>query len=343
LACIGGFLVLVSLIVYAIAYKTRFQPESEFNPQSHKYHYVRDAQADNNKIIRDAKTNEKVAEVPLKEIFSDKNFELYRKGDDLEVVLEIKNDPRDDSGSSKAIITIPRAANIDEIGKPRKDSITVKQKELEQAIANFNAPISIPRVVEIGVDDTNGINEGVRGLIGQHMGELGDALASQTDAVTLFLFRLSSTDYSNYQPVQIPAGTTAEGARQILKEKLDQWLAQSSGTKSASSLATGLFNNLKVNQKVRKRQIFIFSDGLENMPETAKFYLAKLIPTYLDRSKWDQFDTGLSKFSSFPNLESADVTWYFVPQDWIQYNTVRQYWEHVMKDRCKAKSFNSVY
>ena len=329
---VSAFVILGGLgIVYAVFYKTRIKPAQDFNPQEHAFTYTRDADAD------------KVPEIPLADLFSAENIDKYQKGDGLTITLIILNDPRSSSPSSPEVFKIEKATDIRIKNRPRKDMIAAKKIEIEEAVARFLAPIPVPRMVEIGVDDTSGITPAIQTLIQTRIMSMAEEFTSEHNPTTIFLFRLTSTDYKKYKTLNIEKGTSKEQALAIVQEHMAEWLKEDTGTKPVSSLATGLFNVLRVNEKVRKRKIIIFSDGLENHPDTAKFYWAKYSDQYLDKSRWAAMDIAISKFKPFPNLNKAEVTWFYPPQDWIQYNTVQQYWEHVMVEKCGAASCKTEY
>jgi hypothetical protein len=157
------------------------------------------------------------------------------------------------------------------------------------------------------------------------------------------LFRLSDTDYLNYRSWEIAPGTPALEIDRLLETNVRQWLLADAGAKVSTSLATGLFNHLKLNREFRKRRILLFGDGLENHPSTVSFYQLRSDPGFLDRSRWDDIDRSISKFESVPDLRCADVTWYFTPYNWIEYRYVHRYWAHVLSDLAHANKVGVVY
>ncbi|MGH9630074.1 MAG: hypothetical protein ACRD7E_17290, partial [Bryobacteraceae bacterium] len=299
----------------------------------HVFAYERDALAKN--ITAD----------PFPVIFSEKNTELYEAGDGFAVTLRLNNDPENEYATTVKKVVLEKAADNNFDYPERRKLVQSKAAELKQRWAEFIAPLPVPRSVEIGVDVTDGVTEGLTNLVLFHLKDIEEKLVSPTDPTKILLFRLSNTYYREYRTWTVPPRQSAEDAAAALREATTGWLLKDRGRMPHSSVSTGLFNMLKINRDMRRRTIYIFSDGMENKPEvTADFYSA-LAGNHgvLDRAKWPDLDEKISAWESFPDLRYATVRWHFIPHDWKYYRSVHRYWEHVLQDKCKAQDVEVIY
>lgn len=318
-------------VLLFVVYDTWYKPRSVFNPRMITAQFDRDPYADD------------FPQVPIEEIFSESNVKGFEAGDGLTIQFRIINDPRNKGLTTSEPFTLERAPSFGFDNRGRRNYVDAKRQEVKRYIARFQAPIPIHRSVEIGIDDTEGITNELRALVLSNLSDLQHELTSAKDTVTLFLFRLSDTDYLRYRIWTLEPATPVPELKQIVRDAVEGWLLKDTGIKPRSSLATGLFNHLKFNSGIHRRNIRIFADGMENYEATASFYEAIRSPEYLKKENWLRLDAKLSRLESFPDLSQADVTWYFVPWAWPTYRTVHVYWEHVLRDMTHARNVTIVY
>jgi hypothetical protein len=261
------------------------------------------------------------------------------------VIFRISNDPRNGYRISEKIVRLEVAEQNFEYPTHARQ-VEEKKQVLKQCIAWFVATLPVPRSLEIGVDISHGVTESLKQLVLFHLKRVNDELVSpKDDPTTVLLFRLSNTDSRDYLTWNVPLKQTIDQAAAWLNQTLTEWALKYEGPKPRTSLSTGLFNMLKINKDLRRRAIYIVSDGMENNPGvTDVFYdAATKEPRLLDTRKWPELDEKLSAWESFPDLRYAKVRWYFPPHDWKYYRSVQRYWEHVLRDKCHAQQVEVIY
>ena len=326
---LAGLAVLVLLLlVSVIAYTVRPRDTHE-----HVFTYERDA------------LSEVIPTDPFSTVFSERNEELYRSGDGFTVILKVKNTPENDYETTINKVVLEQAAERTLNYPERRKVVDTKATELRKRIAEFIAPIPVRRSIEIGVDITDGVTDALRNLVLFYLADIEHSLVSSKDPTTVLLFRISDADYRNYRTWTVMPDESPQTAAAAFNEAVTGWLLKDEGPKTRSSLGTGLFNNLNINKDVRRRTIYIFSDGMENNPDlTDVFYPVRTGNRVLpDSSKWPEIDERISAWHSFPDLRYASVRWYFVPHEWKYYRDVQRYWKHVLNEKCNAREAEIIY
>ncbi len=313
---------LLSLIAGYLTYDNLTSGRREFQARHDKLTFT-----------RDALTNQ-TDHVPIDELFSPENEQRYLAGDGVTVVFRTINDPRKNYETTQEPCTLePWNTYFETTNPERRALVAAKKLEIIACADQFRKPLPIVRTIEVGVDDTEGVKPEFREFILRGLVGLDDTLTSDKDTTRIVFFRLSDADFRNYRAWNIEPGTSAERAKKAWDDNL-QWLLEDRGEKRNSSIATGLFNILSRNQDIRSRRILIFSDGMENSPTTASFYQALRDPRFLDPANYATLDESISKVQPFPNLKFATVTWEMPPLPGQHFHAVRQYWQHVLRERC---------
>ncbi len=332
LISLGALCIFIAVLgVWFVIYQTFIKPRREFNPQIAQFVFERDALED------------EIPVVPVLDIFSEEKISRYQNGSGFTAVFRILNDPRKKYGVNEESWTLPPSAGYEQTGnQARWQFIQDKGREFEAVVARFREPIPLVRSLEIGLDDTEGVNDQVRTWISHSLTGLEQELTSPKDTIKFFVFRLTDADYLNYQEFTIPAGTKVEAAKKSLEQGL-AWLLEARGQTRESAVATGLFNAMELSRDVRRRLILVFSDVMENSPATVSFYPVERNLAFLDQANWGILDAAISRYEPFPDLRYARVKWYFPPVKGTHFRAVARYWEHVLQKRCQAKEVETIY
>jgi hypothetical protein len=282
--------------------------------------------------------------VPLRDTAfpSTQDIERYCNGDGFLVTLTVRDDPRANYATSKKQVELQPATGWFDYPERRK-LVQAKLNELRLALDEFSAVIPIPQSVEVCIDVTDGVTASLKNLVLSSLDEFRTPLVHANGPVTLQLCRLSNTDHRDYRTWTIPADQTAEQVDRVLVPAVSDWLLHNDGPRPGSSIALGLFNVLKIQRDLRRRSVFIFSDGLETKVSSIFYRAATVNPDALAKSNWEKIDEQLSAWESFPDLRFATVTWHFVRHDFKFYRVVHRYWEHVLKDRTRARQVEIIF
>jgi hypothetical protein len=325
----AAVLLAISFVVFGL-YGTIVRPRLEFDPQNPGFLYQRDVLSDKIDSVR-------------ADLFSPENVQRYWRGDGFEATFRILNDPRKNYELSDIQCGVEPWKTFAQTSNPaRRQLVTQRQAEFQKCVADFTQELSILRSVEVGVDDTNGVNAELAEFVRRNVVGVVNSIirATKKDQVQLVFFKLSDIDAYDHRTYILNKDTRTEDVQRAWAEGLDGWLLRKRGATSQSSIVRGLFNALSRNGSIRKRQVFVFSDGMENSPETMSFYRMISATAPLDS---DALDARLANLAKFPDLKAAEVKWYFPPLRISNYKTVRDYWEHVLKDRCNSPGVEVLY
>lgn len=273
---------------------------------------------------------------------STQDIERYCSGDGFLYTFTLSDNPQANYAMSNNRVELQPATEWFDYPERRK-LVQAKLNELRKALDEFSAAIPIPQSVEVYVDVTDGVNAPLRNRVLSRLDDFRTALVHANGPVTLQLCRLSNTDNRDCRTWTIPANQTIEQVDLVLVPAVTGWLLRDDGPRPGSSLALGLFNMLKIQRDLRRRRVFIFSDGLETKVSNIFYRAATVNPDALAKSNWEKIDEQLSAWESFPDLRFATITWHFVPNDFKFYRAVHRYWEHVLKDRTRAKQVETIF
>ena len=322
------FLAAVSFGCFVV-FKTNIQPRLEYRPQSPLHLFERDA------------VSGELPSIPT--FFSTANLARYEQGEGFSVVFRVLNDPRDGYQTTNEKCGVEAwQGPYGEMDRPsRRALIAKRQGEFKECLAYFRATLPVLRTIEVGVDDTEGVNDRLRSFVRQSLKQsLGDperifrSGEATALATRLVFFRISDTAKFRYRSWEIRPETDVASAVKAYEAGLD-WLLAEAGRKDRTELAATLFKALKKNQDVAFRRILIFSDGMEYSP-FGFFYQVLKKPRFLDRSNYDVLDVGIKNIEKVPDLRRAQVTWFVPPHSRRYALDAAKYWEHVLEDLAKS-------
>ena len=310
-----------------VIFRTNIQPWQEFNPRTAEYLFVRDA------------TSGELPTVPT-DLFSTVNVDRYHKGDGFMATFKVANDPRKDFETTEERCGVESwGGSYGEMDNPfRRRRVAQRQTEFKKCLSHFMVTFSIRQSVEIGLDDTEGVDGGMRDFVtfnlerslGSPEGLLTSGEATRLSTRLVF-FRISRDLVPRRRFWEIEPGIGKEATKEIFENGL-KWLLAPASRKEETALADNLLNVFKDNQDVALRRIVIFSDGMENSPATTSFYRVFREPQFLDPPNYEALDKSISSLEGFPDLRSARITWYIPSYPGRHFRAVARYWEHVLKD-----------
>lgn len=329
-AAIAGAVVVVCFV----SYRTIIGPRMAFDPRVDSLVFERDALSDDN-----------MDHVPLDELFSPQNVDRYRDGDGFEAVFRVRHDPRAGGGTSEMRCGLEAWTRFAQTSNPaRRALISEREREFRRCVAEFGQGLSVPRSLEIGIDDTEGMDSELADWVRRTLADGNinvDRIFAMTrrDEVRLVFFRLSNIEAYDQRLYALGVGTSREEIERAWRGGLDDWLLVERAPRRRTSIARGVFNALSRNVEMLRREIHLFSDGMENS-EVTSFY--DIIDTSFDHA---ELDREMRELIRCPDAvpQAFDLTWHFVPRELPFYYRVRDYWEHVLTEICALPASTVLY
>lgn len=322
------------LVVCFVSYRTTIGPRLEFDPRVDSFVFERDALSDDTPD-----------QVPLDELFSPENVERYRDGDGFEAVFRVLHDPRAGGETSEVTCGLEPWARFAQTSNPeRRALISERETEFRRCVSKFRRRSSVSRSLEIGIDDTEGVDSELADWVKRTLTDGNVSVErvfemTRRDDVRLVFFRLSNIEAYDQRLYAIDTGTSREEIERAWRGGLDDWLLAERAPRQRTSIARGVFNALSRNGDMLRREIHLFSDGMENS-EFTSFY--EMIDTPFDQA---ELDREMRELIRCPDRvpPDFDLTWHFVPRELPFYYRVRDYWEHVLRDVCALPASTVLY
>jgi hypothetical protein len=202
---------------------------------------------------------------------------------------------------------------------PRKEQIEKAKAALAAKISFLN---SLQQRFLVVLDYTDGVDERLKGQLAnrlsadriQEMGKMGYEVGIFFHKVT------ESPSYNVMGPVIIPPGS-AKGAGQEQLDVMRETLLRSAKEERYSAIGTGIFNFLHEDGLHPGDHVLVFSDGIENDPNTISFE-----PSHPRSNKWsdplvlsDKENLAevearlLQATPTVPDLKGVVFDWYLPP------------------------------
>ncbi len=300
---------------------------------------------------RDAFTGS-IDNVPVEDLFSAENIEKYQNGLGFTAKFVLLNDPANNYRP-----TVMNTCGVEawqtyfETSAPERRALVEKRKaEFGRCVEEFrNAKVEVVRTIEVALDDTEGVNSQFQDFVRRSLEDVArpQNLASKIHTTRFYFFRLTDADYRDFRRREIAPGTDPALARQEWESGLE-WLLEERGPKKSSSIATGLFNALEMNEAVRLRQIYVISDGMENSPLTTSFYpVVRADPKFLETGRWADRDADITRYKNCAatgiGRDTVKVSWFMPQLPGLHFRSVQAYWQHVLRDVCRNKTAEVIY
>jgi len=323
-----------ALVVVFVSYRTIVGPRLHFDPREESFVFERDA------------LSEDIDPVPVDDLFSEENVARYRDGDGFAAQFLIHHDPRLDGRTSEIQCGLEPWSRFAETSNPaRRQLIAEREAEFRRCVAEFTQELLVSRSLEIGVDDTDGVDADLadfvrRALSNDQVTPEGIFEMTRRDEVRLVFFRLSDIEAYDQRLYTLEAGTSREEIERAWDEGLNLWLLEERPARERTSVARGVFNALSRNASIQKREVHVFSDGMENSPEVTSFY--EVVRNPIDHAR---LDAEMSELIRCPDPVPAvfEMTWHFTPLDLPFYYRIRDYWEHVLTEVCGLPAVAVLY
>lgn len=330
-AAIAGAVVVVCFV----SYRTIIGPRLGFDPRVDSFVFERDALSDDD-----------MDHVPHDELFSPENVARYRDGDGFEAVFRVHHDPRAGGETSEVRCGLEPWTRFAQTSNPeRRALISRRETEFRGCVAEFGRVLSVPRSLEIGIDDTEGMDEELADFVRRILADGNvtvDRIFEMTrrDEVRLVFFRLSNIEAYDQRLHALGVGASREEIERAWQGGLDDWLLVERAPRRRTSITRGVFNALSRNVDLPRREIHLFSDGMENSPEVTSFY--DIIDTSFDHA---DLDREMRELIRCPDAvpPAFDLTWHFVPLELPFYYRVRDYWDHVLREVCALPASAVLY
>ena len=321
-------------VVVFVSYRTIIGPRLSFDPRIESFVFERDA------------LSEEFGPVPVDDLFSEANVERYRAGDGFSALFRIHHDPGLGGETSEVRCGLEAWASFAETSNPARRALIERRKaEFRECAAEFIRKLSVPRSLEIGVDDTDGVDAGLAEFVRRTLSDeevTTDRIFETTriDEVRLVFFRLSGIEAYDQRLYILEADASREEIERAWEEGLNGWLLAERAPGDRTSIARGVFNALSRHPSIPRREIHVFSDGMENSPEVTSFY--EIVRNPIDTV---ELDAEMSELIRCPDTVPAAfaMTWHFVPLDLPFYYRIRDYWEHVLTEVCGLPAVAVLY
>jgi hypothetical protein len=275
----------------------------------------------------------------MKEYFSDEKIKAYEEGRGLKVDFQFLY--LGDIETPIQFIIDPWKTFEETSNPERREYISKKREAFEKLLKDCQVYKPHTWVIEIYVDNTDGVNKRYRDKIKEAMDDLNiEKNLSRKDKYEIYFYLLSNTDFLNVKKLSLDPDSPKEAVNN-LKEKIDLFYGDQ-GSQEQSSVATGFFNAATYNKAKKYRHLVIFTDGVENNDNTVSLYKD---PSLLEKANWPRLDEILTKFKPLPDLKRCKVNWYLPPQDTNTndrsplLNKAQDYWRHVL-EKAGVKSEN---
>jgi hypothetical protein len=334
----GAFaaVVLAMIFIYAMQYRVRVKPAQDYRVNAREITVVRDALWDLDKDVD-----------PVPDMFKPEDRVLYeREGRGFTVNFRIDNDPTNGYNTTTFSCGVkPWERYYETSASPRKKDVARWEKEFlgDKCLGRYLAPLPAEMTLEIGLDDTEGVSDKLKKYVEETLAgqvDLDNDLVHPSHVTHLLFFRISQGEGRNQKSWDIRPDADLAAAKAKWFEGL-AWLTEDRGKTEVSSIAAGLFNILDRYTAVHRRRIIVFSDGMENSPNTVSFYTELHNRRFLDEAQWPELQKRITaNGNDCPSLQYANVTWFMhLPgAEGLHFRQVKRFWTDTLKNVCKAKA-----